>query len=374
MSVSPRERVLTALSHTRPDRTPVDLLAVPEVWEKLQTQFAVSSREEVLQKLEVDLRRISYDSYYFPPEEVTGRGEVIWEGHPAVTTTERVWRLRQGDIWLDLWGARRKQAAYGLGWYENLAEYPLAQAGLDDLRAYRWPTPDWFDFSSMETEIKRYRQEKPYHIRYRIGSLFETAWSLRGFEQTLMDLVLEPELPGYIMDRILEVHLANLDAVMARYGNEIDMVYIYDDLATQDGLLMRPAVWRKIIRPRQARLIEAAQRFGKPVMYHCDGSIYSLLPEFLDMGVTLLNPIQTDAAHMDAESLKAEFGQRLNFHGGVDIVNLLPKGSTEEVSTEVKRLIRTLGYDGGYILAPAHHLQADTPVENILAMYDVALR
>jgi uroporphyrinogen decarboxylase len=109
-------------------------------------------------------------------------------------------------------------------------------------------------------------------------------------------------------------------------------------------------------------------------MYHCDGSIYRLIPELLDMGVTLLNPIQTNARDMEPLALKQSFGQRLSFHGGVDITRLLTKGTAEEVRAEIRRLVGVLGAGGGYILAPSHHIQADTPVENVLALYEPSLR
>ena len=376
MTVTCRERVLTALAHRGPDRVPCDLLATPEVWDRLQQALGADSREAVLRKLQVDCRRVSYDSYCAPPERIAGDGDVEWWDNLARSTTERVWRLRTKDgLWADIWGARRREVAHAHGRYEDLVEYPLATASsLTDLQVYDWPTPDWFDFSGLTYELDALDAGGECHIRYRIGSLFETAWSLRGFEQMLMDLALEPHMPKYMLDRILDVHIANLEAVLALAGERIDMVYYYDDLATMDSLLMSPDMWRRTIKPRQERLMQAALDGGKPIMYHCDGAISPLLPELLDMGVSLLNPIQTDAADMDPQALKDRFGKRLAFHGGVNITQLLPKGTPEEVRAEVRRLVEILGKDGGYILAPSHHLQADTPVENALAMYEVELR
>ncbi len=371
-----RRRVLTALAHNEPDRVPCDLLAVPEVWRKLQDKLGVDSREAVLRRLEVDCRRVSYDSYCSPPPRVAGKGEVVWSDHSARSTTERVWRLRTTDgLWIDIWGACRREVQHAYGRYEDLAYYPLGKAGsLADLRAHDWPTPEWFDFTALPDELVSLDADGACHVRFRIGSVFETAWSLRGFEQTLMDLALAPSIPGYIMDRILEVHIANLRAVLDLAGDRIDMVYYYDDVATMDSLLMSEAMWRQHIKPRQQRLLQVAHEYGKPVMYHCDGSIFRLIPELLDMGVTLLNPIQTDARDMDPIVLKESFGQRLSFHGGVNITHLLPTGTTGEVQAEVSRLVSVMGAGGGYILAPSHHIQADTPVENVLAMYEPGLR
>jgi uroporphyrinogen decarboxylase len=371
-----RERVLTALAHRLPDRVPCDLLAVPEVWHKLQEALEVESREAVLRTLEVDCRRVSYDSYCAPPERVVADGTVEWWDHPARSTTERTWRLRSSDgLLIDIWGARRREVEQAYGRYEELVESPLADAmSLGDLRAYEWPTPHWFDFSGLPDELATLDRDGECHIRYRIGSLFETAWSLRGFQQTLMDLALEPKIPCYVMDRLLEVHMANLETVLNLAGERIDMVYYYDDLASKDSLLISEQMWRKTIKPRQEQLLQVAHDHGKPIMYHCDGSIFRLIPELMDMGISLLNPIQMDAKDMDPGVLKRSFGERLSFHGGVDISDLLPNGNRGEIEAEVRRLVHVLGEGGGYILAPTHHMQADAPVENILAMYEVDLR
>jgi uroporphyrinogen decarboxylase len=373
--INSRQRVLTALSHQQPDRTPVDLLAVPEIWSQLLSHFKTENREEVLRALHVDCRRVSYDSYAVPPEHITAGGTVDWTDHPARTTTERVYRLRKDERLMDIWGARRRLAAHPFGTYEELAEFPLAKAEtMGDLAAYQWPTPDWFNFTQLPAELQYLDSAGEVHIRYRIGSMFETAWSLRGFEQTLIDLAESPDMPGYVMDRILEVHLANLDAVVKATNGRLDMVYYYDDLASMENLLMSPASYRRIIKPRQEKLFAAAKAHGLPVMYHCDGSIFKLIPDLLEMGLSLLNPIQVNAKDMSAANVKQAFGDRLSFHGGVDIVDLLPRGTVDEVRTGIHSLVQTLGRGGGYILAPSHHLQADTPLENVLAMYELDLR
>ena len=237
-----------------------------------------------------------------------------WTDHPARTTTERVYRLRKDDRLLDIWGASRRLAVHPFGTYEELSEFPLAKAEtLADLAAYDWPTPDWFDFRGLPAELNNLDAGGEVHIRYRIGSLFETAWSLRGFEQTLMDLVEAPEIPGYIMDRILEVHLANLEAAVKAANGRLDMVYYYDDLASMENLLMSPAAYRRVIKPRQEKLLSAAKAHGLPVMYHCDGSIFKLIPDLMEMGVTLLNPIQVNAKDMSAANLKQAFGGPAQF-------------------------------------------------------------
>jgi uroporphyrinogen decarboxylase len=212
------------------------------------------------------------------------------------------------------------------------------------------------------------------HIRFRVGSVFETAWQMRGMERFLMDLALEPQIPRYILDRIAEIHLENARRVMEAAGDRLDMLYFYDDVASQSSLLVSLDMWKEFIQPLHARLVDLAHAKGIPIMYHCDGALYPLIPELLDMGIDVLNPVQLDAIGAPPERLKAEFGDRLAFHGGLDIMELLPKGSPEQIRSEVRRLIEILGVDGGYILCSSHHIQPNTPVENVLAAYEPKLR
>ncbi len=376
MEVTSRQRVRTALAHQQPDRAPCDLLAVPEIWHKLQDALGVGDREGVMRELQVDCRRISYDSYAAPPERFIGHGRVDWYDSPARSSAERVWRLHTSDgLMIDVWGARRRETVNSFGRYEDLTDPPLADADtLGALQLHDWFSPDWFDFATLPDDLAHLDAHGEYHLRYRIGSIFETAWSLRGFEQTLTDLALSPQVPGYIMDRIVEVLIETLRTVMRLAGERIDMLYYYDDLASMDSLLMSRAMWKRTVQPRQEKLLEVARSYGKPIMYHCDGALFPLLPELLDMGITVLNPIQTDAREMEPERLKGTFGDRLSFHGGVNITRLLPSGSPNEVREAVGKLVEVLGKDGGYILAPSHHIQGDTPIENVLAMYETELR
>ncbi len=226
----------------------------------------------------------------------------------------------------------------------------------------------------MPAILKRIDEDGDWHIRFRLGSFFELAWQLRGLAEFMMDFVERPAIPEYLMDCFLDVHLANLQTVLELAGDRLDMIYTYDDVATKDSLMISPNMWRKYIKPRHQKIIDLAHSYDKPVMYHCDGSVYRLIPELIDMGVDVLNPIQPDAKDMEAARLKEAFGDRLSFHGGLDIIEVLPRGTREEVVAETRRQAMVLGKGGGYILCSSHHIQPDTPVENVLAMYDPALR
>lgn len=383
-AISPRQRVLTALAHQEPDRVPVDFLATPEIWARLADYFDLDAvtlskpdffqpeREIILNRLEVDCRVLSYDMFCQPPVSILRKdGMVDWWGALSRSTPARMWRQRlPNDEWYDIWGHHIRIAHNPTGAYEEFASWPLEGAeSVEDLHDHPWPQPDWWDFSSLPDVIRLLDESGSCHIRFRIGSVFELAWQLRGMQQFLMDLAIDPAIPLYIMDRLTEVHVENTRRALQLAGDRLDMVYFYDDVATQKSLMISQGMWEEYIRPYHARLIEAAKAFGKPVMYHCDGALYPLIPQLIEMGIDLLNPIQADAAGMEPEKLKREFGSRLAFHGGIDIIKTLPRGTTQDVADEVRARVRVLGENGGYIMASSHHIQSDTPLENVLEMY-----
>ncbi len=384
-----RQRVNRALSHQQPDRTPVDFLATPEIWDQLIQHFSLvpterndaiyfdPAWERILDLLDVDCQVVSYDQFCAPPDKIRSAGSSIdWWGSFGRSTPGRMWRqMHQNGVLSDIWGRKFKAVATPAGHFEELADFPLANAQTTaDLRNHPWPEPDWFDFSPIPDVLKKLDMENERHIRFRIGSVFEIAWQLRGMEQFMVDLTTQPEIPLYIMDRLADVYVENTKRVLELGKGRFDMVYLYDDLASQENLLLSVKMWRSTIRPRQARIIEAAKKWGIPVMYHTDGAAYKIIPELIDMGVDVLNPVQPRVKGMEFDRLKNEFGNALSFHGGIDIVKTLPSGSEEDVRGEVRENIRILGKDGGYVMASSHHIQAGTPLANIMAMYELHLR
>jgi uroporphyrinogen decarboxylase len=282
--------------------------------------------------------------------------------------------LPNGEF-LDIWSRHTQIVANEFGSYEENISNPLSTIqSLEDLRNFPWPKPEWWDFSALPSLLARMDDPQEYHIRFRAGSIFEVAWQMRGMETFLMDLLEQPSFAEYIMDAITDVTLSNLQTVLELSGDRIDAIYFYDDVATQNSLLISKKTWKRSIQPRHQRIIDIAKKFGKSVMYHSDGALTPLLPELTEMGVDIINPIQLDAMGLDAMALKEKFGSRLSFHGGIDIVQTLRTGTPSEVIEEAQKLISILGQNGGYILCSSHHIQPDTPVENILALYDLALR
>lgn len=388
-SLSPRQRVQLAMTHHEPDRVPVDFLATMEIWDRLIAHlqpdtsaigdgtFFDPAREAILRYFNVDCRVLSYDMFCTPPASLFNPGAVEdWWVSMNRSTPNRMWRQRNPDgTFNDIWSTHSYRMESMSGAYEGFKTWPLSKATtIEELKQHPWPTPEWWDFSPLPALMRQLDAHQEYHLRFRLGSVFEIGWQLRGLEEFMMDLARQPEIPLYIMERLTEIYLENLRRVLEVAGERLDMVYFYDDVATQTSLMISPRMWKKYVRPFHVKLIELAHRYGKPVMYHTDGSVYQLIGEFIDMGVDVLNPLQPDAKDMDLQRIKDEFGDRLTFHGGVDIMRTLPRGKREQVMAEVQERVRVLGRDGGYILCSSHHIQPDTPIENVIAMYDVSLR
>jgi uroporphyrinogen decarboxylase len=383
-----RERVNTAIAHKQPDRVPVDFLAVPEIWHALEnvlprsehqvnaSAYFDSSWESILRKLEVDCRVISYDQFCEPPKSVfRSGGEVEWWNVQSRSTPSRMWRWKMNDgLAYDVFGRCFRTQKNASGSYEENVPVLVSAKTIEDLKSHAWPEADWWDFGPVNSVIQAMNSDTAHHIRYRIGSVFEIAWQLRGMDNFLMDMALEPDIPRYIMERLTDVYVENINQVLTLASDDIDMVYFYDDMASNSSLLISLDMYDDLIRPCHARIVAAAKKYGKKVMYHSDGALHPLIERLIDIGVDVLNPIQPNVLDMEPERLKKDFGDRLSFHGGIDIIDVLPKGTPDRVRAEAQRLISILGHDGGYILASSHHIQADTPLENILALYELGIR
>ena len=388
-TMTPRERVKTALSNQKPDRLPVDFLATNEVWDRLIAEIQPSTegiggaayyevdREALLRHFEVDCRLFSYDMFCNPPDSALyDDADIEWWEVMSRSTPNRMWRQRRpsGDFY-EIFGRHTRIVHHQTGAYEELASQPLGYVEtIEDLKAYPWPDPEWWDFSPVPELLALWDSHQEYNIRYRLGSVFEVAWQLRGMEQFLVDMALTPEIPTYIMERLTDIYVEITRRALDAAGDRLDMVYFYDDVATQNSLMISQEMWGSLIRPYHIKIINLIKSYGLPVMYHSDGSMRILIPELIEMGIDVLNPVQTDAKGMEPGALKKDFGDQICFHGGVNITNILPHGSTEDVRNEVINLTETLGQGGGYVLASSHHIQPDTPNENVLAMYDMSLR
>ena len=196
---------------------------------------------------------------------------------------------------------------------------------------------------------------------------------MRGYEDWYADVALNADLVGALMDAVLEFDLAVMEQALDLVGEDIDVILFGDDVTTQSGPMISPKSYRKLIRPRHERLFDFIHdRTDAKIMYHSCGSAYCFMEDFIDIGVDIINPVQVSAADMDTARLKAEFGDRISFWGGIDTQSVLPHGTEEEVRAEVEKRIADLAPGGGYVLAPVHNIQPDVPPENIVAMCDHA--
>jgi uroporphyrinogen decarboxylase len=348
---SPWERVEVALTHRQPDRVPFDFWAVPEVWAKLRAALGVAAADD-----ETVLRLLGVDCRIVTARYVGSKARQLPDG-----------------TYVDAWGTHRRDVTNEFSTYGEYAGHPLAAAEtVADVLDWDWASPDDWDVSGVRALCERLNRDRRYYLRYEVGGIFEWSWALRGFERFLLDLAEKPEVACTIMDRFTDIYIENTLRTIEAAGGMLDMVYTYDDVGMQSGLLLSPRMWRKYILPRHQRLNAAIReaRYPVKIMYHSCGAIFPLIGPFVDeMGIDVLNPLQPRAAGMDMARIKAEFGERLSFHGAVDIQHTLPHGTPSEVQAEVRARCEVLGRGGGYICAAAHHIQADTPLENIVALY-----
>lgn len=229
------------------------------------------------------------------------------------------------------------------------------------LRGYQFPPAVAPGLESLPEQIA---QHPDRYVSWGIGfSLYERAWTLRGIDNFLLDMVEHPDFADELLDRICEFNLALIDAACAY---PFDNVRFGDDWGSQRGLIMGPKLWRRFIKPRFARMVQRALSYGKTTLLHSDGDVTEIIPDLIEVGLTCLNPVQPDV--MDIYGLKKEYGREIAFHGGVSVQHLLPDSTPEELRSELRRLIREVGAGGGFIIAPTHSLGSDIPAENLLVM------
>ena len=374
-----RERILTALSHREPDRVPYDLGALGpsgisvQAFRKLLDHLGSAETAEVgdfasqrAKLSEEFLRRFGVDT-----RSLRIRPQGSW----ALKLQEE----GAYSVFYDEWGIGRKRARDG-GMHFFIFHHPLSQVETSDLPRFPWPDPlDGARLAGVEKEAPVLRREvDPAFV---LGSSFSSGLlqfgaQLEGHERFFTDLLLDPRRTEWILDKLLQLKLAFYRHVLDRAGEWIDIVAEMDDFGHQQSLWVSVEMFRRLIKPRYAELFSfIKKRYGKKFLLHSDGAIYPLIPEMIEMGVDILNPIQLRAKGMgDLSRLKREFGDSLTFWGGgVDIQHTLPFATPREVREEVKRNLESLAPGGGFVFAATQAIQPETPPENVLAMWQ-ALR
>ena len=364
-----RERVLSAVAHKPPDRVPTDMWATPEILDRLIEHF------------QVDRYRGSFTPY------ISLNGGAVSCSHKSIL---RLWQILGIDgifnvqppyngpkleetkgILYNEWGFGFRKQKYKTGEYLEQVVYPMKELQtVSELKGYRWPDPDWYDYEALP-ELIEYCEGRAVSVGY--TAIFYYHNMLRGLELSLTDPLLRPDFTHYLVERLSDFFQEYHGRCFEVAGRLIDITQVTDDFGSQQGLLISPEIFRSFYREPMRRAIDLAKSRGLFVFHHDDGDIRALLPELADMGIDILNPIQWRCGGWDLSALKRDFGGRICFHGGVDNQKTLPFGSPEEVRREAKMLMDTLGSDRtGYILCPCHNIQPNTPVENIIALYEVA--
>lgn len=373
-----RDRVLTALNHHQPDRVPIDLGGNQTgihkfAYQKLLDLLGLKEEivimdlvQQLAQPSDAVLERLRVDTRY-----VAAQGSDSFKG-------EVVQRERDGRLWHDF------TDEFGVTWsmpddrpyYFDISYHPLAGLSLDQIKAYPFPKgDDPSRFAGLRDRALRIKNETPYAVISGIsGVVYEICWYMRGLENLFMDMLEQPEVLEAIIDRTLQYWLDWFRLFLDDVGDLVDVIMIGDDLAAQEGPLFPPDVYRNIVKPRQKRLVQYIKsRTPAKIWYHSCGSVVGYIPDLLDNGIDILNPVQTSARGMDPLVLKAEFGDVLSFWGGgIDAQHVLPSKSPDEVRAAVRANLDAFKPGGGYVFNNVHNIQADVPPENILTMYDAA--
>lgn len=371
-----RERVTAALNHLEPDRVPLGIWMTIWAYKNLRKHLGMPVREE------------------YPPGSTTWSMDV----HVEQDVVERLgldvirigsstpsgcgFQETAGGLFVDEWNIARRRVEYDGGYYMEIEDPPLKDATVADLEDYPWPDPAadgcW---DGLEEKAKRLYRETDLAIlaQFGRGGIYEQAKYLRGHEQILMDMMLNPEFVYALFDKLCRIEIRFNQIGIKLIGKYLTQVRLSpEDLGTMDNLQVSPKTFRELILPYyrrsfgEARQLLAQENPEAKLQFHTCGAVYPIIEDLIEAGMQVMDPLQPIARGMEPARLKADFGERLSWWGGIDVQNTLPFGTQEEVAQEVRTRIGEMAPGGGYILSSSHRLQPDIPVANILAMYETA--
>lgn len=341
--MTPRERWLAVLNREPFDRTPLDYRATPEVNAALIEHMGAANLDEVKQRLHID-PVISVGPRYIGPAPEPGK---------------------------DIWGVGRKVVDYGTGSYNECVSHPLAEyETVAEIEAnYQFPSLDWYDFSGIPAQIEG-KEDWVIH-----GGAYEEYAQyrfLRGVEQGYMDLYDKPDIVHYVMGKLTDYTYGMCERIYEAIPGRVVWCWVAEDFGTQEALIVSPKLIAEFFVPHMKRMIDLAHDHGVFVFHHSDGAVRENIPQMIEAGIDVLDPVQWRCRGMEREGLVADFGDRIGFHGGMDNQFTLARGSEADVRREVRENIEILGSKGCYILGPCHNIQPITPPELIVAMYEEA--
>ncbi|MHC4579977.1 MAG: uroporphyrinogen decarboxylase family protein [Planctomycetota bacterium] len=378
-TMTSRQRVLKALNHEIPDRVPIDLggfqtgihaKAYAELIDHLGIEDEIAILDPVQQlavPCEELLERFGVDIRY-----ICAHGPDSFQG--GIEQNER-----DGRLWHDL------TDEFGVVWsmpddqqlYMDISHHPLADARVADLADYPFPSgSDPTRFTSVRQQALELRNETPYAISTGIGGVvYEICWYMRGLERWFTDMMDNPAFCEALLDRTLTFWIDYYTGFMAEVGDLVDVVMIGDDVGGQWGPLFSPGFYREIVKPRQKKLVGHIKSLTEAkIWYHTCGSVAEYIPDLLDNGIDILNPVQISAENMDAAELKARYGEKLTFWGGaIDTQHVLPFVTPSQIREHVLRNLEIFKPNGGYVFNNVHNIQVGVPAGNIVALFDAAL-
>ncbi len=348
-----KQRILTALSHREPELSPFawgfgTTAEMGAILEKYCAEKGISWQK---------LREVS--------------GDIIGVGPDYVGKMPP-----DGNTFTGIWGIGLKNINYEEGEYREFTDFPLA--GFESpgqLDKYPWPDPYAYDYKNFRSKLLANSLASEKATNMSIGNPFEIYCWMTGLEEALVNTITNHELVKCALAHISGFFERRLELSMKEAGDLIDIVFLADDLGSQNGLLISRNSYREILQPFHRRLASCAKKSNPQVkvMFHSDGAVFDIIPDLLDAGIDIHEAVQVDAAGMEPERLKLAYGDRLCFHGAISVQSLLPRSDAGKVREESSRLVKVLGKNGGYIPAPSHAIQVGTPPENVFAMMEGVL-
>jgi len=345
-----KERVLKALNHEQADRVPFFYWDVPEFGAKLMKHLGFQNRDQLLDYLDVDFRWVEPD---YVGQNLMGDN---------------------GQTKTDIWGVGYSKVRNGDFEFWEADKFPLQ--GLTDPSAlddFMWPTVDLFDFSSLPEQIEKY---KNYAVMTAPGfsspGLFRIIQRLLGRDAFLDVIMYHPKFFEALTEKVSGFYVSFIEKFFDDANKGIDFIRIADDFGSQAGLSISNDIWEQYCKPSIEAFVKVPLSKGVKFYMHSCGGVRKLLPDFISLGADVLDPIQTRANGMEPTGLKEDFGNYITFSGALDEELLLRQGTPKQVKEGVKHLLDTVARGGGFILGPSHKLKVETPVENVVAMYEAA--
>ncbi len=364
-----KERVMKAVNGEKPDRIPIDLgstnctTIARKAYQGLKEKYSVETEDELMMD---NFQIVEVNNRILKELGIDTRG--VHGNSPSDVVKEKI----DGSTYINQFGIKYKRTSSGL--YYDMVEFPLQDKDIAYLEDYEWPNP--YDPEGLpddlEEKAKRLHEEGAYAI---VGDMvetgiFEPCWYLRGLDSFLMDLVSNKEFAHKLLEGMLDYQTKRYEFFLDEVGQYLDIVFVGDDLATSDKTIMSADTYREMVKPYQKRYFQSIKEMtDAKLLYHSDGNIYDFVGDLVEIGVDILNPIEPGA--LDEEKLNQDYGDKLCFWGGIDTKEVLPNGSPEDVIEEVESRIEKLGPEG-YVVTSVHDIQADTPAENVVAMFEAA--